>query len=273
MIPTTEQSMHDDAIDSLIKQAITCAEDEQRWAAIEHLRAIASPRVASAARSLSMSSDVQARCVGVDILAQLGLPARTYHELVMQHLLDLVTREQESAVLESIAFAFDHRPDARALDALIRMHQHENADVRHAVVFGLLTRTDERAIAALIHLSRDTDASIRDWATFGLGTQVGIDTPELREALVARLGDEEGDTAGEAMLGLARRKDVRVRPFLDAGLAGGDVGSLPLEAARELADPTLLPLLNQIRTNWRGAKDWQYTLVEEAIRACGVQHA
>ena len=62
---------------------------------------------------------------------------------------------------------------------------------------------------ALIALSADADADVRDWATFALGTLAAADTPELREALAARVEDADEDTRLEAVHGLALRGDTR----------------------------------------------------------------
>lgn len=113
---------------------------------------------------------------------------------------------------------------------------------------------DESGIAALIALSQDADPHVRDWATMGLGTQIEADSPEIREALWARIADEaapDDDTAidGEAALGLAIRRDRRVAEVLVEWL-GADpltVGNLTVEAAGRLGDPALLPLLLVLR--------------------------
>ena len=140
--------------------------------------------------------------------------------------------------------------------------------MRYGVVFGLLGHTNPRAVACLITLSADPEVPVRDWATFGLAVQIDTDTPALRAALYARLHDSDGDTAGEAMVGLARRKDTRVvGPLLEA-LQAVDVGSLPLEAVAALADPLLLPTLQQIQAQWSRKQEWPYQLLEEAIAAC-----
>jgi hypothetical protein len=98
--------------------------------------------------------------------------------------------------------------------------------------------------------------------------QIDSDTPEIRAALRARLHDSDGDTAGEAMVGLARRKDVQVvTPLLEV-LQAGNVGSLPLEAAAALGDSVLLPALRQIQAHWSENQEWPYQLLEEAIAAC-----
>jgi hypothetical protein len=44
------------------------------------------------------------------------------------------------------------------------------------------------------------------------------DTDAIRDALAARVDDPDGDTSGEALLGLARRHDPRALPVLLARL-------------------------------------------------------
>ena len=176
--------------------------------------------------------------------------------------------EDSPEVLASIGIALGHRGDARGIGPLLPFQQHPNADVRYGVVFGLLGHTDPRAIDCLIALSADPEVRVRDWATFGLGVQIDTDTPELRAALRARLQHPDGDTAGEAMVGLARRKDAQVVAPLRELLQAGDVGSLPLEAAVALADQLLLPTLQQVQAQWSGNQEWPYQLLEEAIAAC-----
>lgn len=217
---------------------------------------------------LCHSSDARQRRVGVDVLAQLGLPEQTYHEPVMQVLLALLEAEDTPDMLASLGIALGHRSDARAIGPLLPLQLHPDADVRYGVVFGLLGHTDRRAVACLIALSADPEVRVRDWATFGLAVQIDTDTPALRAALLARLQDPNSDAAGEVMVGLARRKDAQVvAPLLEL-LQTGHVGSLPLEAAAALADPLLLPTLQQIQAQWSGKQDWPYQLLEEAIAAC-----
>lgn len=65
-------------------------------------------------------------------------------------------------------------------------------------------------IQVAIRLTGDVDKKTRDWACFALAEQWReIDTPELREALVARLDDIDHDTRLEALVGLAYRRDNR----------------------------------------------------------------
>jgi HEAT repeat protein len=254
--------------DALFTLARTSEDAAQVWSAIERLHGLSTEAVFTEAVQLCHSHEARQRRVGVDILAQLGLPEHTYHEPVMQVLVAMLESEATPAVLASIGVALGHRGDARGIGPLLPLQQHPNADVRYGVVFGLLGHTDPRAVDCLIALSADPEERVRDWATFGLAVQIDTDTPEIRAALRARLQDPDGDTAGEAMVGLARRKDVQVvTPLLEL-LQSGHAGSLPLEAAAALADPVLLPTLQQIEAQWSRNQEWPYQLLEEAIVAC-----
>jgi HEAT repeat protein len=256
------------SVDALFSVAITSQDEEQAWSAIERLQSLNTETVFAEAVRLCHSRDARRRRIGVDVLGQLGMPQQTYHESIVQLLLALLATESSPDVLASLGVAVGHRGDARAVGPLLALQQHPNADVRYGVVFGLLGHTDPRAVACLIALSADPDVRVRDWATFGLAVQIDTDTPALRAALLARLHDPDGETAGEAMVGLARRKDAQVvAPLLEL-LQTGHVGSLPLEAAAALADPLLLSALQQIQAQWGGNQAWPYQLLEEAIVAC-----
>jgi HEAT repeat protein len=90
------------------------------------------------------------------------------------------------------------------------------------------------------------------------------DTPAIREALLRRLEDSDDDARGEALVGLASRQDNRVMEPLKRELSGEFVGSLAIEAAEEISDPRLLPLLQELRSWW----DVNPDLLERAIVAC-----
>ena len=123
---------------------------------------------------------------------------------------------------------------------------------------------DVQAIEALIELTRDPEAHVREWATFALGTQVEVDTPDLRDALMERVADNDDDTRCEALVGLARRGDRRVLPALQSSLSSDSVCSMEVEAAALIGDPLLLKELVALREWW----DVDKALLDEAIRAC-----
>jgi HEAT repeat protein len=88
----------------------------------------------------------------------------------------------------------------------------------------------EDSLSTMRELTRDTDSEVRDWATFGLA-QSDADDAATRQALFARIDDLDDDTRAEAMYGLAKRGDERVRDPLRLELEREDVGSLFVEAA------------------------------------------
>ncbi|MBO0784101.1 MAG: hypothetical protein J2P37_35290, partial [Ktedonobacteraceae bacterium] len=67
----------------------------------------------------------------------------------------------------------------------------------------------------------------------------------------------------------ARRHDQRMVERLLDDLESGEVGSLLIEAAAEMADPYLYPALLRLREAWKGDKEnWRYQELEKAIAQC-----
>lgn len=254
--------------EELLHVALTEENEDRAWDAIAVLHLRGNPASFEAARQLCISQNSKERRVGADILGQLGKEDNKFHEETVTTLLGMLEREQDPDVLNSIAVALGHRKDPRAIGPLVHFKNHPDENVRYGVVYGLLTHEDERAINALIELSTDVDSDVRDWATFGIGSQIETDTPEIRAALMARITDEDADTSGEAMVGLARRHDERVVEPLLADLESGWYGSLPFEAAAAIGDPRLYPILARIQEEWGNDKRWPYSQLEEALAAC-----
>ncbi|HZO75953.1 MAG TPA: HEAT repeat domain-containing protein [Ktedonobacteraceae bacterium] len=253
----------------LLHAALTATNEDVSWQAISLLHRRGGRNTFAQALALCSSKDASERIVGAHVLAQLGSPDKAFHEGAVATLMGMLEREQEPEVLSAVATALGHRHDRRAIEPLARLKSYPDGDVRFGVVMGLLALEDKLAVETLIELSRDTDADVRDWATFGLGSQIELDTPAIREALAARLTDEDGDTRGEAMVGLARRHDTRMLEPLLAELENGYAGSLLLEAATEIAEPRLYPALIALQETWEGERDnWLYRQLEEAIEKC-----
>ncbi|WP_066366267.1 HEAT repeat domain-containing protein [Herbidospora mongoliensis] len=153
----------------------------------------------------------------------------------------------------------------QALDPLLRFADDFHRDIRWQVARGVpyFDVYPENAVQVLLRLMRDPDGGVRDWATFSLAYSGGTDSPEIRDAFLERLDDPEGDTAAEAAFGLAKRRDVRVMPVLMRELADPDVGSLYVDAAEEMGDPRLLPLLRRL-----SSEGWSHEDLAAAIEAC-----
>ena len=272
------------SIEALFRDALIEMDDEVlagediAWTAISALHFRGGRDVFERACKLCASEDIHERRVGVDILAQLGVKSwpepyeYAFPEETIALLLDMLEQEQEPEMLHSIAVALGYRKDPRAVAPLARLKNHSSDLVRFGVVHGLIGREDDLAIQTLIDLTTDTDTDVRDWATFALGSQIETDTPAIRAALVARLTDENDVVRGEAMVGLARRHDSRmVEPLLAelAELRKSWPGDLLLEAAAEIGDARLYPILVRIREEWDGDEDdWRLRGLDEAIEKC-----
>jgi HEAT repeat protein len=196
----------------------------------------------------------------------------TFHDPLVALLEGMLATEDDDDVAVSIVSGLSRLRGPRVLDLLLGLCADRRAAIRQIVASSLPAqagggRDDPRAVAALIHLTRDPDGDVRDWATFSLGTQLDVDTEEVRDALLARLGDEHDDARCEALVGLALRGDHRVVPALRHALAAGPdlVFKLEVAAAAAIADPSLHPLLLQIQ-RWSG--DWERDTLDRAILRC-----
>jgi HEAT repeat protein len=168
-------------------------------------------------------------------------------------------KERAMDSLEALTTQVLGSGDARGIAAL---SAHADPRVRYAVAFYLGGRDDEAAESMLIALSADPDRDVRDWATFALGSLQTADSAALREALVVRLTDPDDEIRGEAILGLARRRDERAVSAVLAELRA-TASSLAIEAAGELAREIFLPELERLRPGNAGDSS-----LAEAIGRC-----
>ncbi len=128
-------------------------------------------------------------------------------------------------------------------------------------------------VQAAIELSADRDPDVRDWACFTLGEMWReVDNDRLREALAARLEDEDTDTRCEALVGLAYRRDPRALACVRAALSrpSGDVWRLELVAAGALSDPQLHELVLQHQSGWDDDGDSTAELVRRLTDPAGI---
>ena len=253
--------------EELIRLALTETDDDAAREPVTVLHYKGTRDVLDAAAGLCFSSVERERELGADILGQLGVPDRTFPSESFDILTRMLRTESAPTVLESIGVALGHLRDIRAVPLLLPLASHPDADVRFGVVIGLTGHDNPDAIAGLIQLSRDEDAHVRDWATFALGTQTDADTPEIRDALFARTIDLDDDTRGEALVGLARRKDSRVVEPLIRELSGGCFGPLAVEAAEQIGDPRLYSTLKALEHVWP-ADSPDEQLLADALASC-----
>ncbi len=263
-------------IAELIKYALAEPDEDKASDAVAALHLRGTRDVFDAARDLCASDDPERRALGADILGQLGTPDRPFLEESVDILLRMLATEHDPGVLYSIAIAFGQLQDSRGIEPLLRLVGHPDALVREGVAFGLggallgiKGRRHDDAIHALIGLTTDEDVDVRDFATTALACELlaSVRMPEINEALLRRVSDEDAEVRAEALLGLAFRKDRRIVEPLGRELSGQITDHydmlLLLEAAAEIADPSLCPVLQKLKD--RGLKD---EMLNPALAAC-----
>jgi HEAT repeat protein len=227
----------------LIELALNEKDDATRWNYVVILHRRGGKEVFEAAKKLCESGISTQITLGADILGQLGTLDLPYRRQSVPILLRISKKEKDVNVLQAVTMALGRMKDEKVINRLLELKNHTNEDIRFAVVHGLLGLEEEPAIQALLELSSDEDEDLRNWATFGLGSLIDTDSEEIREALFQRFNEIDHEIRGEAMVGLARRKDERVVELLLKELSGEEIGLLPVEAAYEIGDIRLCEVL------------------------------
>lgn len=217
--------------------------------------------------------DVQA--VGLDLLGELGVNLEAARDQLIDVGNDLRTSD-DCDVRWSLAGALgSNSTDGRTTPLLPALMDDDDEDVRFRATAGLSVSADDEPAAgpvidALLKALDDPCADVRDWVAFALGVQRDVDTPQVRDALLARIADadDEADTPGEAAVGLARRGDLRVFEPLLGRLSGPDVGNLWVEAAAELGEARLLPALLELKSSGWQDDDPRPGVLDDAIARC-----
>lgn len=210
--------------------------DDQPWEAVRELRYIGTRDVLDIAAGWCHSADPLMRARGADVIAQLGKtgdhPSNNFPQEAFAVIAELVRRETEIRPLSAGIFALGQLDNSGAVPLVARYQAHPDPRVRYAVTRTLGSYpSDADSVAALLKLTADDDPDVRDWATFGLGVLGDADTPEIREALAARLLDTNQDAREEAVVALAKRHDRQTLPALMELLEGPDASSRVIEAA------------------------------------------
>jgi hypothetical protein len=117
----------------------------------------------------------------------------------------------------------------------------------------------------LIQLTQDADRSNRDWATMLLASY-GPKTDQVRDALLAAAEDEDEIVRAEAIEGLVERDRDKALALVKRELSGELVSVPLLYAAKELADPSLVTLLEPFAMP--SGDDYIDGIANDALMAC-----
>ncbi|WP_351225492.1 ankyrin repeat domain-containing protein [Streptomyces sp. NPDC002133] len=143
---------------------------------------------------------------------------------VVPLLRELARAADEPELIRAAVAGLGQQGDPAALPEILRHAGHDDPEIRFGVavaLHGLVPGDHAEAVRVLLGLTRDSDDGVRDWATTALA-DVEADSPEIREALAARLTDQVPDIEAEAARGLAMRQDARAVEALARILAEED---------------------------------------------------
>lgn len=234
--------------DKLITRLISNKTDKSYWQSIHELRKRASDELYIKCVDLTKSKVPKTKTIGIEILAQFGLPSKPYLKQTIDLYFELLESEKDPEVLMSLLYSIGHNNDKlkkEQIKILCSFYNNDNSLVREGLVFSLLGIENPLPISTLIKLSSDKLSHIRNWATFGLGTQIKKNNKNIREALWNRVKDKHQETKLEAILGLAKRSDSRVKEVIKREIITAKYGTLLFEAILETMDKSYLPLLRQ----------------------------
>lgn len=236
-------------------------DSEERWALVSELHRRGSSEIFRSAVDWCRSEGMSLRCLGADVLGQLGYADSYPFGEESEPILVKLLHDHEPDVVADALVALGHlgRGNASVIAALA---SHPNARVRYAVAFCLGPRTEEVATQTLVALTRDDDRDVRDWATFGLGDLNAADSSDVRAALAERLVDVDEEIRGEAMVGLANRHVTEVIPTILRELRATG-SALAVRAAAILGDSLFVPALNQLLAAHPADRD-----IREALDRC-----
>lgn len=202
--------------------------------------------VSEKAYELANSKSEKKKIIGIYLLAQLGFNPRFKQKKTVNLYFKLLKKEKSPKVISAILSSIGHNNEIlneNQILQLIKFKKHNYSKVKFQLVMSLLGLENENAISTLIELSQDKYSDIRNWSTFGLGSQIEINNAEITKALWNRINDENQETKLEAIVGLANRKDSRIKEIIKRELKNGEYGTLLFDAIETLNDKDFIPLL------------------------------
>jgi HEAT repeat protein len=178
-----------------------------------------------AATAMTHHPAAHRRALGCSLLGELGRGGEISVPEIEHALLEVLNREAVSGVRGAALTALGHTRSNGDLagrdlidNAILGFVSDPDPYVRGSLAFALAGTTSKSAIDVLLTLMEDSESvRARNWATTTIRSDLNLDSPTIREALFRRaLEDPDDVTRGEALHGLAARKDARAIPLLIA---------------------------------------------------------
>ncbi|GAA3087960.1 ankyrin repeat domain-containing protein [Streptosporangium carneum] len=223
---TDERPPFDELVERALPYRDVDEEAETWWTVASSLSRRGDEETFEAAARLCVNEDPRKREFAVDVLAELGFTDddKPFLERTLPLLRRMAATEGDERVLRSVLGALGHHADPRALPEVLEIVTAEGwsrTQADPAALAAVLPPGHAEGLALLVSMTEDQDEEVRDWATMGLAG-LAEDTEQVRDALAARLDDEDLNTVAEATRGLLTRGDPRAARGVERVLAESD---------------------------------------------------
>ncbi|MEV8632506.1 ankyrin repeat domain-containing protein [Streptosporangium sp. NPDC051023] len=220
---TGERLPFDELVERALPYRDVDEEAETWWAIAGSLSGRGDEETFEAAARLCVSEDPRKREFAVDVLAEFGFTddAKPFLDRTLPILRRMAATEGDERVLRSVLGALGHHADPRALPEVLEIvtaNGWTRTQADPAALAAVLPPGHAEGLALLVSMTEDPDEEVRDWATMGLAG-LSEDTELIRDALAARLEDEDLNTVAEATHGLLTRGDPRAKRGVERVLA------------------------------------------------------
>ena len=209
------------------------------------------------AYQLCFHQDFKLREMGASILGEISRTTAKAEQEILALLQSLALKDSSSRVRAVSIASFGMRC-ARAsgtckhlVDIFFKVSRDISGRVRTALAFIMLYTPSKKLIPLAEQLLNDTDQNVRHGAAFSVGVNKW-DTSKIRDALLSCLADTLPECREEAIYTLALLGDKRVLPALSYELGKEFVVFRMLEAAANLGDESMLPVLKNILLSFGG---------------------
>jgi len=224
----------------LISKAYHTEDEDIYMSYINQLRERGDDEVFQLTKELVYSKDSVYREISASILSQFGYKTKLYRGESIYLLAKLLHDKDEDVVSKAI-YGFGHRRCTRYADKIASFVSSTSLPIREALAFSLGGYENQKSIDALILLMQDENYHVRNWSTFSLAQITESNTPKICDALYKNFFDENLEVRGEALLGLALRKDKRAIDAIVEDLQKPFYGSWIFSAIHEMPHELYIP--------------------------------
>ena len=224
----------------LISKAYHTEDEDIYMSYINQLRERGDDEVFQLTKELVYSKDSVYREISASILSQFGYKTKLYRGESI-YLLGRLLHDSSEGVVSTAIYGFGHRRCTRYTDKLVSFVSSQSIAIREALAFSLGGYENQKSIDALILLMQDENHNVRNWSTFSLAQITESNTPKICDALYKNFFDENLEVRGEALLGLALRKDKRAKDAIIEDLQKPFYGSWIFSAIQEMPHESYIP--------------------------------